>query len=104
MNPEVIRSVENPYSKQGGIAILRGSLAPEGAVVKQSAVAPEMMCRDVTARVFESEEDAMCNGKSSVDRWSVRVCRQNCTGAQKRGGSIMAAQGQSQGNPPQTDV
>ena len=59
MNPEVIRSVENPYSKQGGIAILRGSLAPEGAVVKQSAVAPEMMCRDVTARVFESEEDAM---------------------------------------------
>ena len=59
MNPEVIRSVENPYSKQGGIAILRGSLAPGGAVVKQSAVAPEMMCRDVQARVFESEEDAM---------------------------------------------
>ena len=59
LDPEVIHSVDNPYSKQGGIAILRGSLAPEGAVVKQSAVAPEMMCRDVRARVFENEEDAM---------------------------------------------
>ena len=59
LDSDVIHSVENPYSKQGGIAILRGSLAPGGAVVKQSAVAPEMMCRDVRARVFESEEDAM---------------------------------------------
>lgn len=59
-NKEVIRPIGQAYSKQGGIAILRGSLAPEGAVVKQSAVAPEMMCRDVRARVFDTEEDAMC--------------------------------------------
>ena len=59
LDSDVIHSVDNPYSKQGGIAILRGSLAPGGAVVKQSAVAPEMMCRDVRARGFESEEDAM---------------------------------------------
>ncbi len=56
---DVIRPLDNPYSPQGGIAILRGSLAPEGAVVKQSAVAPEMLCRDVKAKVFTSEEDAM---------------------------------------------
>ncbi|MDO5484309.1 MAG: dihydroxy-acid dehydratase [Desulfovibrionaceae bacterium] len=58
-NSDVIRPIGQAYSKQGGIAILRGSLAPEGAVVKQSAVAPEMMCRDVRARVFDTEEDAM---------------------------------------------
>ncbi len=58
-DPDVIHPIGQAYSKQGGIAILRGSLAPGGAVVKQSAVAPEMMCRDVRARVFESEEDAM---------------------------------------------
>lgn len=59
LDPDVIRPMGQAYSKQGGIAILRGSLAPEGAVVKQSAVAPEMMRRDVRARVFESEEEAM---------------------------------------------
>ena len=59
LDEDVIHPVAKAYSQQGGIAILRGSLAPQGAVVKQSAVAPEMMCRDVTARVFESEEDAM---------------------------------------------
>ena len=59
LNPDVIHPVEKAYSREGGIAILRGTLAPDGAVVKQSAVAPEMMCREVTARVFESEEDAM---------------------------------------------
>ena len=58
-DPEVIHPIEQAYSKEGGIAILRGSLAPDGAVVKQSAVASEMMCREVRARVFESEEDAM---------------------------------------------
>jgi len=58
LDPTVIRPVDAPYSPQGGIAILRGSLAPEGAVVKQSAVAPEMMVRIATARVFESEKDA----------------------------------------------
>lgn len=56
---DVIHPIEQAYSKEGGIAILYGTLAPEGAVVKQSAVAPEMMTRDVKARVFESEEDAM---------------------------------------------
>lgn len=55
---DVIRSVDAPYSQQGGIAILKGSLAPEGAVVKQSAVAPEMMVREAVARVFDSEEAA----------------------------------------------
>jgi dihydroxy-acid dehydratase len=55
----VIRPIDDPYSPEGGIAILKGSLAPQGAVVKQSAVAPEMMQRTGTARVFESEEDAV---------------------------------------------
>lgn len=55
---DVIRSVDAPYSPQGGIAILKGSLAPAGAVVKQSAVAPEMMVREAVARVFDSEEAA----------------------------------------------
>lgn len=59
LDPEVIHSIDNAYSKQGGIAILFGSLAPGGAVVKQSAVAPEMMTRDVRARVFNAEEEAM---------------------------------------------
>ena len=57
-NPEVIRPVENPYSETGGIAVLRGSLAPEGSVVKRSAVAPEMLFHEGPARVFECEEDA----------------------------------------------
>lgn len=59
LDREVIHSVENPYSREGGIAILRGNLAPEGAVVKQSAVAPEMMRRKVKAKVFDSEQGAM---------------------------------------------
>lgn len=58
-NNDVIHAAENAYSKEGGIAILKGSLAPQGSVVKQSAVAPEMMKREVTAKVFDSEEDAM---------------------------------------------
>ena len=59
LRPEVIRTVSDPYSKEGGIAILKGNLALDGAVVKQSAVAPEMMQRTGTARVFESEEEAV---------------------------------------------
>jgi dihydroxy-acid dehydratase len=59
MNTDVIHSVEHPYSSQGGIAILRGNLAPEGAVVKQSAVAPNMLVNEGLARVFDSEEDAI---------------------------------------------
>lgn len=58
-NREVIRPVEAPYNKEGGIAILRGNLAPEGAVVKQSAVAPDMMVNEGRARVFDSEDDAI---------------------------------------------
>ncbi|MFZ2447798.1 MAG: dihydroxy-acid dehydratase [Syntrophobacteraceae bacterium] len=58
LDPEVIRPLENPYHEQGGIAILYGNLAPEGGVVKQSAVSPEMLTRTGKARVFESEADA----------------------------------------------
>lgn len=57
-NPEVLRPVERPYSPEGGIAILYGNLAPEGAVVKTSAVLPEMMKHTGPARVFNSEEEA----------------------------------------------
>ena len=58
LNPEVIRPIENPYSETGGIAVLKGNLAPEGSVVKRSAVAPEMLVHEVPARVFDCEEDA----------------------------------------------
>ena len=58
-NPEVIRPVENPYSQTGGIAILKGNLAPDSAVVKRSAVAPEMLKHEGPARVFDCEEDAI---------------------------------------------
>lgn len=58
LDETVIRSMDNPYHSEGGIAILYGNLAPEGAVVKQSAVAPEMLQRTGRARVFESENDA----------------------------------------------
>lgn len=65
-NPEVIRTVDNAYSKTGGIAVLRGNLAPDGCVVKRSAVAPEMLVHEGPAKVFDSEEDAISaiyNGK-----------------------------------------
>ncbi len=58
-NPEVIRPVENPYSQTGGIAILKGNLAPDTAVVKRSAVVEEMMVHEGPARVFDCEEDAI---------------------------------------------
>ena len=58
-NRDVIRSVEDPYSKEGGIAILRGNLAPDGGVVKQSAVSPDMMVNEGRARIFDSEEDSI---------------------------------------------
>lgn len=57
-NPEVIRPIENPYSGTGGIAVLKGNLAPDSCVVKRSAVVPEMMVHEGPARVFECEEDA----------------------------------------------
>ena len=56
---EIIRTIDNPYSKTGGIAVLKGNLAPEGSVVKRSAVAPEMMQHSGKARVFDCEEDAL---------------------------------------------
>ena len=58
-NPEIIRTVDNPYSTTGGIAVLRGNLAPDSCVVKRSAVAPEMLRHSGPARVFDCEEDAM---------------------------------------------
>ncbi len=58
-NPEVIRPVENPYSNNGGLAVLTGNLAPDGCVVKRSAVVSEMMVHEGPARVFECEEDAI---------------------------------------------
>ncbi|MBO5273570.1 MAG: dihydroxy-acid dehydratase [Clostridia bacterium] len=58
-DPEVIRTVDNPYSKTGGIAVLRGNLAPDGCVVKRSAVALEMLVHEGPAKVFDSEEDAI---------------------------------------------
>ncbi|MDP4178467.1 MAG: dihydroxy-acid dehydratase, partial [Bacillota bacterium] len=58
-NPEVIRTAENPYSTTGGIAVLKGNLAPDSCVVKRSAVAPEMLKHEGPARVFDCEEDAL---------------------------------------------
>lgn len=58
-NPEVIRPIENPYSETGGIAVLKGNLAPDSCVVKRSAVVPEMMVHEGPARVFDCEEDAI---------------------------------------------
>ncbi len=58
-DPEIIRPIDNPYSGTGGIAVLKGNLAPDGCVVKQSAVAPEMMVHEGPARVFNSEEEAI---------------------------------------------
>lgn len=59
LDPTIIRPVDNPYSKTGGIAVLKGNLAVDGCVVKQSAVAPEMMVHEGPARVFNSEEEAI---------------------------------------------
>ena len=57
-DPEVIRPIDNPYSTTGGIAVLRGNLAPDGGVVKRSAVLPEMLVHEGPAKVFDSEEEA----------------------------------------------
>lgn len=58
-DPEVIRPIDNPYSQTGGIAVLKGNLAPDSGVVKRSAVVPEMMVHEGPARVFDCEEDAI---------------------------------------------
>ena len=59
LNPEVIRPIDNPYMAQGGIAVLKGNIAPDTGIVKQSAVVPEMMIHEGPARVFDCEEDAI---------------------------------------------
>ena len=59
LNPEVIRLIDNPYMAQGGIAVLKGNIAPDTGIVKQSAVVPEMMVHEGPARVFDCEEDAI---------------------------------------------
>ena len=59
LDPEIIRPIDAPYSANGGIAVLKGNLAPDGCVVKQSAVAPEMMVHEGPARVFDSEDEAI---------------------------------------------
>ncbi len=59
LDPETIRPTDNPYSKTGGIAVLRGNLAPDGCVVKRAAVAPEMLVHEGPARVFDSEEETI---------------------------------------------
>ena len=64
LNPEVIRPIDNPYSKTGGLAVLKGNLAPDGGVVKRSAVVPEMLVHEGPARVFDSEDDAIVAIKS----------------------------------------
>ncbi len=72
----VIRTVENPYTKTGGIAVLRGNLAPDGCVVKRSAVAPEMLVHEGPAKVYESEEEAIAaiyDGK--IEKGDVVVIR-----------------------------
>ena len=68
LDETVIRTVENPYSETGGIAVLHGNLAPDGCVVKRSAVAPEMLVHEDPARVFECEEDA----QAAINAGSIR--------------------------------
>ena len=68
LNPEVIRPTSNPYSKTGGIAVLRGNLAPDSCVVKRSAVAPEMLVHEGPARCFDSEEEA----QAAIDAGSIK--------------------------------
>ena len=74
-NPEIIRPVENPYSKTGGIAVLKGNLAPDTAVVKRSAVVPEMQVHEGPARVFDCEEDAIAIRGGKIVAGDVVVIR-----------------------------
>ena len=76
MDPEVIRPIDNPFMKEGGLAILKGNLAPDGCVVKRSAVAPEMLVHEGPAKCFNSEEEAIeyiFSGK--VEKGDVLVIR-----------------------------
>ena len=84
-NPDVIRPVENPYSKTGGIAVLKGNLAPETAVVKRSAVCDEMLVHEGPARVFDCEEDAIEAIRGGKNR-SRRCGRDPLRGSERRSG------------------
>lgn len=76
LDENIIRPVENPYSKTGGIAVLKGNLAPDSCVVKQAAVAPEMMQHSGPARVFDSEEDAIAAIRASkIQKGDVVIIR-----------------------------
>ena len=66
LKPEVIRPIDNPYSQTGGLAVLKGNLAPDGGVVKRSAVVEEMMVHEGPARVFDCEEDAIADVGFSI--------------------------------------
>ncbi len=68
-NPEVIRPIENPYSQTGGIAVLKGNLAPEGSVVKRSAVSEKMLVHEGPAKVFDCEEDA----QAAIDAGKIKA-------------------------------
>ena len=72
LNPEVIRPIDNPYSQTGGLAVLKGNLAPDGGVVKRSAVVEEMMVHEGPARVFDCEEDAIAAIKGD-DLYKLRI-------------------------------
>ena len=76
LNPEVIRPIDNPYSQTGGLAVLKGNLAPDGGVVKRSAVVEEMMVHEGPARVFDCEEDAIAaiKGGKIVEGDVVVIC------------------------------
>ena len=75
-DPEVIRPIDNPYSQTGGLAVLKGNLAPDGSVVKRSAVVDEMLVHEGPARVFECEEDAITAIKSGkINHGDVVVIR-----------------------------
>jgi len=69
LDPEVIRPIDNPYSETGGIAVLKGNLAPDGGVVKRSAVLPEMLVHEGPARVFDCEEDA----QAAIDSGKIKA-------------------------------
>ncbi len=77
-NPEVIRPIDNPYTPTGGLAVLKGNLAPDGSVVKRSAVVAEMLVHEGPASIFESDEDAtnaIKTGRSIREMLSSSVTR-----------------------------
>ena len=83
-NPEVIRPIDNPYSQTGGLAVLKGNLAPDGSVVKRSAVCDEMLVHEGPARIFESDEEATEAIKTGrINPGDVIVIRYEWTGNER---------------------